>query len=109
MRAAPDGSGPVDGPTFIDGPGLVVGAGLIGASVGMALQRAGVKTYLTDLDATAAHVAASRGARPDERAPADVGLVVVATPPDVLGSEIGAALAAYPHAFVTDVGSVKVR
>ena len=81
MSAVPDGPGLVDGSTLIDGPVLVVGAGLIGASVGMALQRAGVKTYLSDLDATAAHVAASRGAGTDEPAPDDIGLVVVATPP----------------------------
>jgi prephenate dehydrogenase len=92
-----------------DGPVLVVGAGLIGASVGMALGRAGVKTYLSDVDATAAHVAASRGAGSDDPPPDDLGLVVVATPPDLLGAEIGRALAAYPDAIVTDVGSVKVR
>jgi prephenate dehydrogenase len=92
-----------------DGPVLVVGAGLIGASVGMALERAGVKTYLHDVDRTAAHVASSRGAGSDDPAPDDVALVVVATPPDLLGAEIERALAAYPDAVVTDVGSVKVR
>ena len=92
-----------------DGPVLVVGAGLIGASVGMALERAGVKTYLHDVDRTAAHVASSRGAGSDDPAPDDVALVVVATPPDLLGTEIERALAAYPDAVVTDVGSVKVR
>lgn len=93
----------------LSGPVLVVGAGLIGASVGMALSRAGVKTYLRDADRTAAHVAASRGAGSDEPPPDDVALVVVATPPHELGSEIASALAAYPLAVVTDVGSVKVR
>ena len=91
------------------GPVLVVGAGLIGASVGMALSRAGVKTYLQDADRTAAHVAASRGAGSDEPPPEDLALVVVATPPDELGTEIARALTAYPDAIVTDVGSVKVR
>ncbi|MEP6667047.1 MAG: prephenate dehydrogenase [Nocardioidaceae bacterium] len=91
------------------GPVLVVGVGLIGASVGMALQRAGIQTYLRDTDATAAHVAASRGAGSDKLAPRDVGLVVVATPPDFLGAEIEAALKAYPGAVVTDVGSVKAK
>ncbi len=98
----PQGSG-------LTGPVLVVGAGLIGASVGMALGRAGVKTYLVDTDASIAHVAASRGAGSDDPAPDDVALVVVATPPDQLGAEIGRALSAYPDAVVTDVGSVKVR
>jgi prephenate dehydrogenase len=88
---------------------LVVGAGLIGASVGMALGRAGVKTYLEDVDRSVAHVAASRGAGSDEPAPEDVALVVIATRPDELGAEIGRAITTYPQAVVTDVGSVKVR
>ncbi|MGA9343737.1 MAG: FAD-dependent monooxygenase, partial [Nocardioidaceae bacterium] len=83
------------------GPVLVVGAGLIGASVGLALSRAGVKTYLQDADRTAAHVAASRGAGSDETPPEDLALVVVATPPDELGAEIARALTAYPEAIVT--------
>jgi prephenate dehydrogenase len=95
--------------TAADGPVLVVGVGLIGASVGMALRRAGVDTFLRDADPTAAHVAASRGAGSDAPAPADVRLVVVATPPDHLSAEIEAALKAYPGAVVTDVGSVKAK
>jgi prephenate dehydrogenase len=89
------------------GPVLVVGAGLIGGSVGMALTRAGVITHIGDIDTSVAHVASSRGAgsdQPLERAP---GLVVIATPPDLLASEIAKALDAYPEATVTDVGSVK--
>ncbi len=105
---APDEAG-APAVSGLNGPVLVVGAGLIGASVGMALGRAGVKTYLVDTDSTVAHVAASRGAGSDDPAPDDVALVVVATPPDQLGTEIGQALAAYPDAVVTDVGSVKVR
>ena len=87
----------------------MVGAGLIGSSVGMALARAGVKTYVVDSDPTVAHVAASRGAGSGDPVPEDVALIVVATPPDHLGAEIGRALTAYPDAVVTDVGSVKVR
>ncbi|MGI8434507.1 MAG: prephenate dehydrogenase [Nocardioidaceae bacterium] len=88
-------------------PVLVVGAGLIGASVAMALSRAGVETYVRDLDPTVAHVAASRGAGSDRRPPRDPALVVVATPPDQLAEQVEAALSAYPSAVVTDVGSVK--
>ncbi len=91
------------------GPVLVIGVGLIGASVGMALMRAGVETYVRDSDATVAHVASSRGAGSDRAAPDNVRLVVVATPPDQLGAEIEAALKAYPSAVVTDVGSVKAK
>jgi prephenate dehydrogenase len=85
----------------------VVGAGLIGGSVAMALTRAGVATHVRDVDVSAAHVAASRGAGtdlPPDRPPA---LVVVATPPDELGTEIAAMLQEFPEAVVTDVGSVK--
>lgn len=86
---------------------LVVGAGLIGASVAMALTRAGVETYVRDVNPTVAHVAASRGAGSDARLPHAPALVVVATPPDVLGAEILEALLTYSSAVVTDVGSVK--
>jgi prephenate dehydrogenase len=88
------------------GPMLVVGAGLIGASVAMALTRAGVETYIRDVDPTVAHVASSRGAGVDGPLPVTPTLVVVATPPDELGPEIGRVLAEYPTAVVTDVGSV---
>lgn len=93
----------------VEGPVLVVGAGLIGASVAMALTRAGVETYVRDIDATAAQVAASRGGGSVAQLPVEPALVVVATPPDVLGAEIARALRAYPSAVVTDVGSVKTE
>jgi prephenate dehydrogenase len=88
-------------------PVLIVGTGLIGTSVGLALARAGVTAQLADANRSAELVAAGRGAgvrRPAEAAP---GLVVVATPPDHLAEAIADALVSYPHAFVTDVGSVK--
>jgi prephenate dehydrogenase len=90
-------------------PTLVVGAGLIGASVGMALRRAGVEVYVDDADTAVAHVAASRGAGVEGRPADPPALVVVATPPDELSTEIASAMAAFPHAVVTDVGSVKGR
>ncbi len=93
----------------LGGPVLVVGAGLIGASVAMALTRAGVETYIRDIDPTVAHVAASRGAGSDGTPREAPELVVVATPPDQLGEEIARALSDYPSAVVTDVGSVKTK
>ena len=93
----------------VDGPVLVVGAGLIGASVGMALSRTGTSPYLRDADPTVAHVAASRGAGTDEKAPVDVRLVVVATPPASIAGQVARALTEFPDAVVTDVGSVKSR
>jgi len=94
---------------LIGGPVLVVGAGLIGASVAMALTSTGVETYVSDLDPRVAHVAASRGAGADTEPPDNVCLVVVATPPDDVGSAVVRALTAYPGAVVTDVSSVKAK
>lgn len=89
-------------------PTLVIGTGLVGASVGLALTRAGVRVHLSDRASSHARVAASLGggttARPE---PADVRLVVVAVPPDALASVVEKALANYPNATITDVGSVK--
>jgi prephenate dehydrogenase len=87
----------------------VVGTGLIGTSIGLALARLGTPTYLRDADATTAHIAASRGAGFEGPLPGPPELVVVATPPQTLGTEIAAALAEFPDATVTDVGSVKTR
>lgn len=93
----------------LDGPVLIVGAGLIGASVGMALVRAGVPTHICDVDPDVAHVAASRGAGSDRPPGGQPALVVVATPPDNLAEAVAAALHDFPAAVVTDVGSVKAK
>lgn len=89
-------------------PALVIGTGLVGASVAHALTRAGLTVHLQDKVSSHARVAASRGAgttaAPD---PAAVRLVVVAVPPEALPKVIARSLATYPHATVTDVGSVK--
>ncbi len=89
---------------------LIVGAGLVGASVGLALRRAGVDVHLEDLDPLHAQAAESLGAG-TTRAPRStqaIGLVVVAVPPRLLGPAVCEALATWPQAVVTDVGSVKV-
>lgn len=87
---------------------LIVGAGLLGTSIGLALQ--GVEIYLDDSSPTALALAESMGAGlPLAKAPKAMqpALVIVATPPDVAGSCVVAALAEYPEAIVTDVASVK--
>jgi len=89
-------------------PTLIIGTGLVGASVGCALTRAGVEVHLVDAVRSHAQVAASRGAGTvDAPDPKVVRLVVVAVPPDALADEVEHALATYPQATVTDVGSVK--
>ena len=88
------------------GPVLVVGTGLLGTSIGLALARAGVEVWLSDVNQenvrTASGLGAGRAVTTEDR-PA---LVVVAVPPDHLADEIAAALTS--GAVVTDVGSVKL-
>lgn len=89
-------------------PALVIGTGLVGASVAQALTRAGVEVHLQDARYSHAVVAASRGAGTlAELDPAAYKLVVVAVPPAALAGVIADALATYPNATVTDVGSIK--
>ncbi len=93
-------------PGALPTPVLVVGTGLMGASVGLALGRAGVVAHLRDHDARHVEGARSVGAG-TVRPPGDVGLVVVAVPPDALGTAVVEALREWPQAVVTDIGSVK--
>jgi prephenate dehydrogenase len=93
----------------LTGPVEIVGAGLLGTSIGLALRKAGIEVLLADKSAdhlrTASGLGAGRPVVPEDRAQ----LVVVAVPPDHLGSTIREALertAAY-GAVVTDVGSIK--
>lgn len=89
------------------GPVLVVGSGLLGASIGLALRRAGVRVWLDDVDPEAVAEAVSRGAgepwHPDAGQPR---LVVVAVPPAAAGLAMAHA-GAFADATVTDVTSVK--
>ena len=89
-------------------PTMLVGAGLVGASVGCALVEAGVRVHLRDAVPSHARVAASRGAGTTASVDPDtVRLVVVAVPPEALADVVASALAEFPVATVTDVGSVK--
>jgi prephenate dehydrogenase len=92
----------------------VVGTGLIGASVGLAAKRAGVKR-VTGFDADSGEVAAAlergavdEGADGVEEAVAGAELVVVAVPVTQLPAQVQAVLAAVDgESAVTDVGSTK--
>ncbi len=92
------------------GPVVVVGTGLLGTSIGLALQARGVRVLLEDTDAQHLRTATGLGAgvpvaeHPEEAAAAQ--LVVVAVPPDHVGTAVVQALLA-TTATVTDVGSVK--
>ena len=91
---------------LLRGPVEIVGAGLLGTSVGLACRRVGLEVLLTDVSAehvrTASGLGAGRPTTGDDRPQ----LVVVAVPPDHLGTEVVAALRR-TDAVVTDVGSVK--
>ncbi len=88
------------------GPVLIVGSGLLGASIGLALRRAGVTTYLEDTDAESVRIAVERGAGETGLA-GDPRVVVVAVPPDVAGAVMADASRRFPSATITDVTSVK--
>ncbi|MDQ6642499.1 MAG: prephenate dehydrogenase [Actinomycetota bacterium] len=90
----------------VRGPVHVIGAGLLGTSIGLALRRAGVEVWLSDVDDHHLRTAAGLGAG----VPAPVGqgspaLVVVAVPPAAIAATVARAL--HSDAVVTDVGSVK--
>lgn len=90
------------------GPVLIIGTGLVGASVGCALTEAGEEVHLRDRVPSHARVAAGRGAGQVENiSPEAVALVVAAVPPRALPQVLADALDEFPHAVVTDVGSVK--
>jgi prephenate dehydrogenase len=90
-------------------PVLVIGAGLIGASIGLALRRAGEAVALADDDDATLRLAISVGAGNLLDPKVTPRLVVVAVPPDHVGTVTADALARWPKAAVTDVGSVKVK
>jgi prephenate dehydrogenase len=89
----------------LTGPVLVVGTGLLGTSIGLACARAGLEVLLSDPSAENLRTASGLGAG-RVYAGQPVQLVVVAVPPDLLGTCIADALGS-TDAVVTDVGSIK--
>jgi prephenate dehydrogenase len=89
------------------GPVRIVGAGLLGTSIGLALTARGVDVTLADASPSSLELAIDYGAgRAGEPGDAPE-LIVVCVPPDVTAATVAAELAAFPHALVTDVASVK--
>jgi prephenate dehydrogenase len=92
----------------LEGPVRIVGVGLLGASIGLALRAKGVDVILSDISPSTVTLAVDYGAGRKAK-PADAPeLIVVCVPPDVTAATVAAELAAFPHALVTDVASVKV-
>lgn len=93
----------------VTGPVLVIGSGLLGASIGLALQRASVPVWLDDVDPDAVAEAVGRGAgQPWREDAGEPRIVVVAVPPAVAGEAMARA-GAFAGATVTDVTSVKAE
>lgn len=93
-------------PEAVDGPVLVVGTGLIGASIGLALRRAGVEVYLEDTRPSALQEAVYRKAGLMWEGQ-DPSLVVLAVPPDAASAALARASQRFPQATITDTTSVK--
>ncbi len=91
------------------GPVRVVGTGLVGTSVALALRAKDLDVLLADPSPSAVALARDLGAGRLDPGDADVAVVVVAAPPDVVADVVAAELAAHPHAVVTDVASVKAQ
>lgn len=93
----------------VAGPVLVIGSGLLGASVGLALRRAGVQVWLDDVDPDAVAEAVERGAgEPWRDGAGEPRMVVVAVPPAAAGATMATA-SAFADATITDVTSVKAE
>jgi prephenate dehydrogenase len=87
-------------------PVLVVGCGLLGTSVGLALRAQGIDVWLDDLNPEHLRTATGLGAGVPLEDRAGARLVVVAVPPDHVGTAVVDALRG-TGGVVTDVGSVK--
>lgn len=88
-------------------PVVIIGAGLLGTSIGLALSAKDVAVRLRDHNREHLRTASGLGAGVVDRGEKDAALVVIAVPPEHVGAAINTALAEFPSAIVTDVGSVK--
>jgi prephenate dehydrogenase len=89
------------------GPVRIVGTGLLGASIGLALREKGVEVQLADASPSALRLAVDYGAGRAAASGDQPALVIVAVPPEAVAATVADELAAFPHALVTDVASVK--
>ena len=91
----------------LDGSILVVGTGLLGASIALALRRAGVEVALDDVDSDNLRVAIERGAGTQLQASDEPDLIVVACPPRHASQVLADMSQRFPQATLTDVTSIK--
>ncbi len=95
------------GDGVVKGPVLIIGAGLLGTSIGLALSAQGVSVRLRDRNREHVRTASGLGAGVADLGGEAPALVIVAVPPEHVGSVINDALLEFSTAIVTDVGSVK--
>ncbi|MFD4259388.1 prephenate dehydrogenase/arogenate dehydrogenase family protein [Streptomyces sp. NPDC058534] len=88
---------------------VIVGAGVIGRSVGLALRRHGVTTYLDDADPEAALAGERCGAGFAARPPRQADIAVLAVPPDQVAPVLAEHQKLGTARCYTDVSGVKVR
>ncbi|MDX3638957.1 prephenate dehydrogenase [Streptomyces sp. MB09-02B] len=88
---------------------VIVGAGLIGRSVGLALRRHGVTTYLIDADPEAALAGEECGAGFAAHPPQQADIAVIAVPPAVVAPVLAEHQERGTARCYTDVSGVKVR
>ncbi|MFD5282163.1 prephenate dehydrogenase [Streptomyces rubrogriseus] len=88
---------------------VIVGAGVIGRSVGLALRRHGVTTYLTDADPEAALAGERCGAGFAAPPPRQADIAVLAVPPDQVAPVLAEHQKLGTARCYTDVSGVKVR
>jgi prephenate dehydrogenase len=86
---------------------LIVGTGLIGTSIAMGLSRLGREVFVSDIDESAAALAATRAGASPWAGQSDIDLAVVCTPPSAVAQTVRELLSVLPTAVVTDVASVK--
>ncbi|MGN9762089.1 prephenate dehydrogenase [Streptomyces sp. SD31] len=88
---------------------VIVGAGLIGRSVGLALRRHGVTTYLIDADPEAALAGEECGAGFAAHPPQQADIAVIAVPPALVAPVLAEHQKLGTARCYTDVSGVKVR
>ncbi len=102
------GHGAGNGVSVLASGVLVVGAGLVGASVGLALRRAGVDVRLRDAAPDVVDQAVRLGAgRPELPGEAPASLAVIAVPPEAVAGVVASVLEGGRAEYATDVASIK--
>ncbi|MFB8439006.1 prephenate dehydrogenase NovF [Streptomyces niveus] len=87
---------------------VIIGTGMIGTSIGLALRKQGVDSYLMDTSPVALRIAEAVGAGTAEEPPETVDLAVVAVPPAHVAPVIASHQSRGTARFYVDVAGVKV-